>query len=224
MSDLLGSLGSDNRLTVDNLDILAELIADLEGCDVGVDGERTYNCHVIGGHSLGQSLPAGEGVTLLGRLGDCRQPGAVLNLGLVVGLAIHSIGQLVLVDRIASRYRDVMRRHRLRELLPPGKGVSDLLGSLGSDNRLTVDYLDILAELIADLEGGHIGIDGERTCDSNVICGHRGRQSLPAGEGVTLFDRLVYGRQGGAVLYLELVVRLSINGISQLVLIDRIAA
>ena len=58
MTFLGRSLGGDYRLTVDNLDILAELIADLEGGDVGVDGERTTNCHVMGRHSLGQSLPA----------------------------------------------------------------------------------------------------------------------------------------------------------------------
>ena len=95
MTFLGRGLGSFYRLTIDNLNILAELIADLESRHIGVDGERTGNCHVMGWHSLGQSLPAGEGITLLGRLVDGSQRCAVLHLGLVVGLAIHGVGQLV---------------------------------------------------------------------------------------------------------------------------------
>ena len=222
MAHLLGCLRSHNGFAVHHIQHCDYLLADLERRLVGVDAERSGDGDILGRHRLGQALPSGEGVTLLlGYLRNDRR--AILNLDGLVGLAVYHIVQLVLVDGVAARYRDVVRRHRLRELIPSGEGMSDFLRCLGGDNRLTVDYLHILAELISDLEGGHIGIDGERTCDSNVISGHRGRQSLPAGEGVTLFGRLVYGRQGGAVLHLGLVVRLSINGISQLVLIDRIA-
>ena len=222
MSDLLGCLGSHNGFAVHHIQHCDYLLADLERRLVGVDAERSGDGDILGRHRLGQALPSGEGVTLLlGYLRNDRR--AILNLNGLVGLAVYHIVQLVLVDGVAARYRDVVRRHRLRELIPSGEGMAHLLGCIRSDNRLTVDDLYILAELISDLEGGDVGVDGERTCDSHVIGGHSDRQALPAGESVALLGRLGDCRQLSAVLHLGLVVRLSINGISQLVLIDRIA-
>ena len=110
-------------------------------------------------HSLGKSLPTGEGVAFLYR-GRLRSDGrTIFNLNALVVLSVYLIVQLVLVNGVGTHNNDIMGWHRRRNILPSGKGVSFLGRGLRSYDGLAIDYPLGLDDVIADLEDCIVGID-----------------------------------------------------------------
>ena len=174
----------------------------------------------MGGHCFGKALPARERVTLLDRCSLGRDGRAIGNGHLFIEGTVDVVDELVGVDRVAAQDFDVVSRHCRGNVLPAGERMALFDRCLGSDNGLTVDDGPGLDHLSADFEDSLVGVDGERARDSHVVGRHRLGETLPAREGITLFDRGGLGRDGRAERHINSFVGLPVDTIRELIGVD----
>ena len=177
---LLGRcFGSDNLLAVNDGLALDNLLTNLEHSLVRIDRERTSHLYIVSRHRLGQTLPAGERVTLLlgSWLGyDCS---AVVNLNRLVFCAIYLVRERVLVHGVRTHNHNVVCRHCRWNVLPSGKRVTLLGWCFGSDNLFAVNDGLAIDNLLTNLEDSLVRVDRERTRHLYVVSRHRLGQPLP---------------------------------------------
>ena len=215
---LCRSFGSGDSIAEDNGLGIYYIIANLEDCLVGIDGELSGHFHIVRRHCRRQALPTGEGMTLLCRIGFCRKRSAVIHFKRLVFRAIDLINKIVLVHGVRTQYLYVTGRHCFRNILPTGERVTLLGGCFGSCNGIAEDNGLGIYHIIPNLEDSLIGIDGEVSCHLHIMRRHCRWQTLPTGERMTLLFGIGFGSERSAVEHIRLLIGFPVKGIGKMVL------
>ena len=214
-----GCFGSCNGIAEDNGLGIYYFITNLEDCLVGIDRERTGNINCMSWHGFGQTLPTGEGVTLLCRSGFGNYHCAESYFNNLVLCTINLIGNGVLVHGVGTLYLYVTSRHRFWNILPTGKRMTLLCRSFGSGDGIAEDNGLGIYHIIPNLEDCLIRIDGEVSCHLHIMRRHCRWQTLPTGERMTLLYGIWFCRKRSAELNFKRFVLRAINLINKVVLV-----
>ena len=164
------------------------------GHSVGVHGEATIDCNVLGWHGSGNTAPATEGMALLDRFCHSSHLAAVSYVLRLVNLTVHHISDGIAIHSKRTTDGDVPCRHRGRNLTPTAEGVTLLHRRLRDGNCSTINETLGLVYLTVHHIGHSVGVHGEATIDCNVLGWHGSGNTAPATESMALLDRCCYSR------------------------------
>ena len=213
-----GCFGSGDGIAEDNGLGINNSLTNLEDSLIGIDGKVSCHLHIMRRHCRWQTLPTGEGMTLLYGIWFCRKRSAELNFKRFVLRAINLINKVVLVHGVRTQYLYVTGWHRSRNILPTGERVTLLGGCFGSGDGIAEDNGLGINNSLTNLEDSLIGIDGKVSCHLHIMRRHCRWQTLPTGEGMTLLYGIGFGSERSAVEHIRLLIGFPVKGIGKMVL------